>query len=107
MALSGLLTVLLPEVRAQSLTLAVLPESITYVLGFLGFIGGLSCAYGVWNEKARFESAGFAALSATQLAALISSIAALGFTASILGVLLRGGLALGCAGRSICLARLS
>lgn len=107
MALSGGLTILVPEVRAQSLTLTILPASITFVLGFLGLVGGSLCAYGIWKANPRFEGAGFSALMATQIAALLSSIVALGFVPSVLGVLLRGGLAAGCGWRAYNLARLS
>ena len=104
MAISGVLILALPVVRS-SLSLQTLPEALTYALGALSLLGGLSCAYGLWSLKARFEGAGFTALGATQLVILISTASSVGISATLLGIALRGGLAVGCFIRAMTLVR--
>src|SRR5882672_11316927 len=101
MAISGILTVFVPSIRAQSITLSILPEWIAILSGTLGTFGGCLGAYGIWDLKPRFEAAGFTALAFVQMISIVNSIAALGFGSSMLGILLRGGLAVGCISRAV------
>ena len=105
MAISGILTVFVPSIRAQSITLSILPEWIAILSGTLGTFGGCLGAYGIWDLKPRFEAAGFTALAFVQMISIVNSIAALGFGSSMLGILLRGGLAVGCISRAVVIAR--
>jgi hypothetical protein len=100
MALTGLLTVAVPSMRAQSITLHILPSWVAILSGALGLTGGTFCAYGILSIKPQYEAAGFAALAAVQLVSIVNSVAALGFVPSILGILLRLGLGAGCALRT-------
>ncbi len=106
MAISGLLVLTIPSVRATSPTVSVLPMWTAAVWGAVLLVGGSASTYGLFRDRPDFESGGMALLSTGQLVALITSISALGISAAILGVLLRGGLAIGCAARALHLARI-
>jgi len=105
MALTGALVIALPESRSTSLTLTDLPEWIAYGWAAMCLAGGLVCFYGLWSCDARYEGAGLVALAATQLFSAMTSIAALGFQAALLGTVKNGGLAAGLIIRALLLAR--
>lgn len=106
MALSGLLVLTIPSVRATSPTIAVLPMWTANVWGAMLLIGGAMSVFGLLRDRPDFESAGMALLGSGQLVALITSISSLGFASAVLGVVLRGGLAIGCWARAYHLARI-
>lgn len=106
MALTGLLVLAIPSVRATSPTVYVLPLWTAGIWGAALLLGGAMAAYGLLRDRPDYESAGMALLSSGQLVALITTISAFGFSAAILATVLRGGLAIGCAIRSWHLVRI-
>lgn len=106
MVVAGLLIVTVPELRAQSPTVTVLPYWVAIAWGASESLGGAMTIYGMWRLSPRYESAGLAILAAAQLVALVTSIVALGVVAVASGIALRGGLAIGCAVRAYSLAAL-
>jgi hypothetical protein len=105
-ALSGLLVICVPSAQATSLTLTELPIVITLLWGAMLMVGGSFCGYGIWTRKTRFEGTGVMLLAATQLFAAVTSVAALGWGPSLLGVILRASLAAGLLARALILMRL-
>jgi hypothetical protein len=106
MALTGLLVVAIPSVRATSPTVYVLPLWTAVIWGAVLLAGGCMATYGLLSDRPDYESGGMALLSSGQLVALVTTISAFGFEAAVLATVLRGGLALGCAARAWHLARI-
>lgn len=105
MALTGLLVVAIPSVRATSPTVYVLPLWTAVVWGVVLLVGGCMATLGLLRDRPDYESGGMALLSSGQLVAAVTTISAFGFTAAVLGTVLRGGLAIGCAARAWHLAK--
>lgn len=106
MALTGLLVLAIPSVRATSPTVYVLPLWTAGVWGAGLLLGGGMSTYGLLKDRPDYESGGMALLSSGQLVAMVTTISAFGFTAAVLATVLRGGLAIGCAARAWHLARI-
>ena len=105
MALSGLLVLAIPSVRVTSPTVYALPIWTAAVWGAGLLLGGCMAAFGLLKDRPDYESAGMALLASGQLVALVTTLSAFGFSAAVLGTVLRGGLAIGCAARSWHLAK--
>lgn len=105
MALTGLLVLAIPSVRATSPTVNVLPLWTASIWGIVLLLGGLSASYGLFRDRPDYESAGMALLASGQLVAAVTTISAFGFEAAVLGTVLRSGLAIGCMARAFHLAQ--
>ncbi len=105
MVLTGVLVIAIPSVRETSPTVYVLPLWTAGVWGAGLLLGGGMSTYGLLKDRPDYESAGMALLSSGQLVAMVTTLSAFGFTAAVLSMVLRGGLAIGCAARALHLAR--
>jgi hypothetical protein len=105
MVVTGVLILAVPSARASSLSLSDLPTWAAVAYGLANFIGGLCAAIGLIRHRPDFESGGMVLLGACQAVAVVTSIAALGFGTALLGIVLRGGLMVGCLSRGYGIAK--
>lgn len=104
-AISGALIVAIPAIQMTSITLVFLPKWTATVWGFSLLAGGTMICVGALKRRPDFESSGLVVLASAQLFSGVTSYFALGFVASLLGLLLRGGLAIALLGRAYVLVR--
>lgn len=105
MAISGALIIAVPQIAATSPTLTFVPRWTTTAWGISLLLGGAMATFGLLRCRPDFESSGLVILASAQFFAATTSYFALGFVGSILGVLLRDGLAVALLLRAYLLVR--